>query len=129
MSGETIDLARPDLARLGQEDPPSAVVQQQRRSIREYGTEPIGLPQLGEFLYRVGHVTDVHQVEVPVPGGTIPMAFAPRPYPGGGALYELELYVVVNACAGLAPGLYHYEAETSVGEFLLGSRGSEEGAR
>ena len=38
------------------------------------------------------------------------MDFAPRPYPGGGALYELELYVTANACSGLAPGLYHYDA-------------------
>ena len=37
------------------------------------------------------------------------MDFAARPYPGGGALYELEVYAVVHACAGLAPGLYHYE--------------------
>ena len=39
------------------------------------------------------------------------MAFAPRPYPAGGALYELELYVVVSACAGLEAGLYHYDPE------------------
>jgi SagB-type dehydrogenase family enzyme len=109
MSSETIDLVRPDLARLGDQDPPLAVVQQQRRSIRTYGPQPLSLSQLGEFLYRVGRVTDVHQAEVPVPGGTIPMDFAIRPYPGGGALYELELYVVVQACTGLAPGLYHYE--------------------
>lgn len=36
------------------------------------------------------------------------MEFAFRPYPAGGALYELELYVAVNACADLATGLYHY---------------------
>jgi SagB-type dehydrogenase family enzyme len=38
------------------------------------------------------------------------MDFARRPYPGGGALYELELYLTVNACENLAPGLYHYGA-------------------
>src|SRR5262249_13938030 len=109
MSSEIIDLPRPDLARLADQDPPLVVVQQQRHSIRAYGPEPLSLPQLGEFLYRLGRVTAVHQVEVPVPGGTIPMDFAARPYPGGGALYELEVYVVVHACTGLAPGLYHYE--------------------
>jgi SagB-type dehydrogenase family enzyme len=31
-----------------------------------------------------------------------------RPYPGGGACYELELYLAVNVCEGLLPGLYHY---------------------
>jgi SagB-type dehydrogenase family enzyme len=38
------------------------------------------------------------------------MDFAPRPYPAGGALYELELYAAVNLCANLEPGLYHYDA-------------------
>src|SRR5262249_20256945 len=50
MSSETVELPRPDLARLADQDPPLAVVQQQRRSIRTYGPEPISLPQLGEFL-------------------------------------------------------------------------------
>src|SRR5262249_21367386 len=33
-----------------------------------------------------------------------------RPYPSGGASYELELYLAVNACEGLARGFYHYDA-------------------
>jgi len=28
---------------------------------------------------------------------------------GGGAIHELEIYVAVNRCQGLAPGLYHYD--------------------
>jgi SagB-type dehydrogenase family enzyme len=32
-----------------------------------------------------------------------------RPYPGAGAVYELELYPVVDRCDGLAAGLYHYD--------------------
>ena len=32
-----------------------------------------------------------------------------RPYPGGGAMYELEIYPVVRRCAGVNPGLYHYD--------------------
>src|SRR4029079_12562303 len=32
-----------------------------------------------------------------------------RPYPGGGACYELEIYLAVQACDGLEPGLYHYD--------------------
>ncbi len=32
-----------------------------------------------------------------------------RPYPGGGAVYELELYPLVANVAGLEPGLYHYD--------------------
>lgn len=33
-----------------------------------------------------------------------------RPYPCAGASYELELYLAVNTCDGLARGFYHYDA-------------------
>ena len=33
---------------------------------------------------------------------------ASRPYPGGGALYELEIYAAVDRCEGLGRGLYQY---------------------
>jgi SagB-type dehydrogenase family enzyme len=109
MSADTIDLYRPDLQLLTREDPPLTLVQEQRRSVRAYAAEPLSVRQLGEFLYRVGRVKEVHEVECTAPGGTVQMDFASRPYPGGGALYELELYVAVNACAGLTRGLYHYD--------------------
>ena len=35
---------------------------------------------------------------------------AARPYPSGGASYELELYLAVDTCEGLARGFYHYDA-------------------
>ena len=31
-----------------------------------------------------------------------------RPYPSGGAIHELEVYVIVNRCEGLDRGVYHY---------------------
>jgi SagB-type dehydrogenase family enzyme len=40
----------------------------------------------------------------------MPYAGSTRPYPCGGAAYELELYLTVRRCAGLAPGVYHYDA-------------------
>jgi SagB-type dehydrogenase family enzyme len=36
--------------------------------------------------------------------------YAARPYPAGGAAYELELYLTVHQCDGLARGFYHYDA-------------------
>ncbi len=37
------------------------------------------------------------------------MTVASRPYPSGGALYELEFYAAIAACDGLDRGLYYYE--------------------
>src|SRR6202020_3404413 len=37
-----------------------------------------------------------------------------RPYPSAGPAYELELYLAVNLCEGLARGFYHYDAGAHV---------------
>jgi SagB-type dehydrogenase family enzyme len=108
--GEAQELYRPDLQRLEQDDPPLARVQERRCSLREFDAAcPITDRQLGEFLFRVARVRDRQEVEIPTPHGPVGMDFAARPYPAGGGLYEIEVYVVVQACAGLAPGLYYYE--------------------
>ena len=104
-----ISLHRPDLDQLQRQDPPFARIQERRRSIRQYAAEPITDRQLGEFLYRVARVRECHQMEVATPAGPVSMDFASRPYPAGGSLYELEVYVLVAACRGLEPGLYHYD--------------------
>jgi SagB-type dehydrogenase family enzyme len=110
VAGETHELYRPDLDRLERDDVPLARVQAQRRSIREFDTSrPITSRQLGEFLFRVARVTGYREEEVSTPDGPVRMEFAPRPYPAGGSLYELELYAAVAACANLPPGLYHYD--------------------
>ena len=104
------ELDRPDLARLERDDPPLARVQEQRCSARDFdGERPITPAQLGEFLFRVARVKDCWQAEVATDQGPIRMDFASRPYPSGGALYELEIYAAVNRSAGFEPGLYHYD--------------------
>jgi SagB-type dehydrogenase family enzyme len=108
--GEAHALYRPDLDRLERDDLPLARVQAQRRSMRAFDTmHPITERQLGEFLFRVARVTSYREVEVSTPSGPVRQEFAARPYPAGGGLYELELYAAVQACPGLAPGLYHYD--------------------
>jgi SagB-type dehydrogenase family enzyme len=110
VAGEAYELHRPDLDRLENEDPPLARVQARRRSIREFDrARPITARQLGEFLFRVGRVTGYREEEVLTPQGPARLQFAPRPYPAGGGLYELELYAAIQTCANLAPGLYHYD--------------------
>jgi SagB-type dehydrogenase family enzyme len=104
-----VDLYRPDLERLLREDPPLARLDDLRRVRTPPGAAPIDLRQLGEFLFRAARVRYVCEVRVRTPHGPVPVDFALRPYPGGGALYELELYPVVQGCTGLDPGLYHYD--------------------
>jgi SagB-type dehydrogenase family enzyme len=108
MGSEFVELHQPDLDRLQRDDLPYARVQETRRSIREFGNPPISAKQLGEFLFRIGRVKEITELDVPTPNGSLRMDFALRPYPGGGALYELELYPVVNHCTDLASGMYHY---------------------
>jgi oxazoline/thiazoline dehydrogenase len=111
VAGEAHELYRPDLERLERDDVPLARVQARRRSIREFdATRPITGRQLGEFLFRVARITGYREEEVSTPGGPMRMEFAPRPYPAGGSLYELEVYAAIEACADLPQGLYHYDA-------------------
>jgi SagB-type dehydrogenase family enzyme len=106
---EQLDLYRPDLDHLQRHDPPFALVQERRRSERRYAAEPMTVRQLGEFLFRVAQVTGRQEAEVETPAGSMRMDFATRPYPAGGALYELDVYVIVNVCGGLSTGLYCYD--------------------
>ena len=107
-AGEAVPLARPD--RPGRDDPPLGWVLEHRRSVREFDRDrPVTAGELGEFLYRVNRVTDRRAAEVPTARGPVAAELAARPYPAGGGLYELEVYAAVNACAGLAPGLYYHE--------------------
>jgi SagB-type dehydrogenase family enzyme len=109
-AGATVELYRPDLARLERDDPPLAWVQERRRSARDFDAErPITDRQLGEFLFRVARVKDCWRADAATQHGSIQMDFASRPYPAGGGLYELEFYAAVNRCTNLPAGLYHYE--------------------
>ena len=121
-SAQTVELWRPDPARLERDDPPFARVVEERRSIRQYAAEPITDRQLGEFLFRVARVKDRREWEAATSAGPVRMESASRPYPAGGGLYELEVYAVVQACRGLDPGLYHYAPAAHGLERLAGRR-------
>jgi SagB-type dehydrogenase family enzyme len=101
-SRPVIDLHRPDLAALALTDPPLTEVLERRRSCREHDDAcPISSDQLGEFLYRVARVRRTFV-------GADGQELSDRPYPAGGAVYELEIYPLVVRCTGLSAGLYHY---------------------
>lgn len=67
---------------------------QQRRSIREYQDVAISMADLGQLLWAAQGITH--------PQGL-------RTAPSAGALYPLELYVVVGRVEGLEAGTYHYD--------------------
>jgi len=69
-----------------------------RRSIRDYSTQPLTLPQLSRLLYSAQGLTDP--------------AAGLRAAPSAGALYPLETYTVARRVDGLAPGLYRYVPES-----------------
>jgi SagB-type dehydrogenase family enzyme len=102
--GPAVPLHRPSLDELLTRDPPLTVAIEGRRSVRDYDQEPMTVTQLGEFLYRVARVR-AHFV----PGADGGDEVATRPYPAGGAAYELELYISVRRCAGLPEGIYYYD--------------------
>jgi SagB-type dehydrogenase family enzyme len=82
-------------------DPDLTTVLEERISIRDYADTPITAAQLGEFLYRVARVKEVYS-----DGET--GEFTKRPYPNAGASYEIEFYLTIEQCEGLAPGFYWY---------------------
>jgi len=112
MPGQGIDLYKPDMERLEQEDHPFTLVLEHRRSIREYAANPITDRQLGEFLYRTVRVKELIKSDI--------QDVSRRPYPGGGAIYELEIYVNIHACDHIPGGLYHYCPESHRLEWVCG---------
>ncbi len=106
MSDDIITLYKPDIDQLQQEDLPFTRVLESRKSIHDHADQPITARELGEFLYRTARVR--HVVE-PDPGQFRYHQVSNRPYPSGGAAYDLELYVTVDSCVDVASGIYHYD--------------------
>jgi oxazoline/thiazoline dehydrogenase len=101
---EVIELYKPDLQQLLETDAPLTQILEQRKSERIHGDKPISDKQLGKFLYRCARVKTIAPREH--------IECSDRPYPSGGASYELELYIAVNLCENLPSGLYHYCPQT-----------------
>jgi oxazoline/thiazoline dehydrogenase len=99
--GERILLKRFDPATWFETDAPFGTVLEARRTRREQGEEPMTLDQLAEFLFRSARVAEHHKNEQ----GEVTR----RVYPAGGAIYETEIYPVVDRVEGLPSGLYRYD--------------------
>jgi SagB-type dehydrogenase family enzyme len=121
-----IQLHRPSWDKLCAADPPLTAVIEGRRSMRRHGARPLNVTDLGELLYRTARVRSLIGIEQPAQPGDEPAQpgdepaqpdeekgsgyqLSDRPYPSGGACYELEFYVTAGDCEGLARGVYHYD--------------------
>jgi SagB-type dehydrogenase family enzyme len=70
-----------------------------RRSVREFGGNPVSPDQLASLLWAAQGITARLQ------------GYGLRTAPSAGALYPLELYLAANNVSSIEPGLYHYAVE------------------
>jgi SagB-type dehydrogenase family enzyme len=103
-SARVLELPVPSWDDVADRDMPLTVAMESRRSHRQY-ERPITLGELSEVLYRAARVRDIASL-----GGEHPYVGVDRPYPAGGALGELEIYVVVHRCGSVEPGVYRYDS-------------------
>ena len=68
----------------------------ERRSTRNYSNEPLTLDEVSQLLWAAQGITN---------------ASGFRTAPSAGALYPLEVYIVVSVVEDLTPGIYHYLPE------------------
>jgi len=89
--------------------PPFAKLLRERHSVRDFDDQqPITLAELARFLDTAARVLSEWKSEADSGGPEV--TYSTRPYPSAGSAYELELYLAVSNCEGLARGLYHYDA-------------------
>jgi SagB-type dehydrogenase family enzyme len=103
--GKTIDLSKFSAAR-PEAVSPVAKLLRERHSTRSFDDRrPITLAELSQFLDGTARVLSRSNAKLDLDEG----GHTIRPYPSAGAAYELELYLAVNSCEGLARGFYHYD--------------------
>ena len=89
---------------------PFARLLRERRSTRDFDDQrPITLAELARFLDSAARVLSEWKSTANSESGP-EVTYTTRPYPAAGSAYELELYLAVSNCEGLARGLYHYDA-------------------
>jgi SagB-type dehydrogenase family enzyme len=104
--GKAIDLSKFSAAH-SQALSPIARALRKRGSTRSFDDQrPVTLAELSRFLDGTARVLSRSNTTPGLDDG----GHTVRPYPSAGAAYELELYLAVNLCKGLARGFYHYDA-------------------
>lgn len=100
-SRNRIVLPVPIPAEVARRDPSFDSVLEGRRTIRAAPSDPLTVGMLGEFLFRSARI---QRLDDSTPAGSW------RPFASAAGLNELDLYLNVQCCSGLAAGLYRYDA-------------------
>jgi SagB-type dehydrogenase family enzyme len=109
--GKKIDL-RKFPAVPAEKSSPFATLLRRRHSTRDFDDrQPITLAELSQFLDGTARVQSKWKSRLDLGNGGPIVAYTTRSYPSAGSAYELELYLSVANCEGLARGFYHYDAE------------------
>lgn len=118
MNGRIVPLPQLSIDVIQQRDQTLTTAIENRVSIREYDeNHPITIEQLSELLYRTARVQEIYTQDIEqqeLNKAQFGQDFdwgelTHRPYPCGGAMYELEIYPVIRRCEGIPSGLYHYD--------------------
>jgi SagB-type dehydrogenase family enzyme len=108
--GKKIDLRRFSAAH-PEAISPVAKLLRERHSMRSFdGQRPITVAEISRLLDSTARVLSRSNNKLDLDDG----GHTVRPYPSAGASYELELYLAVDKCEGLARGFYHYDANAHV---------------
>ena len=84
-----------------------------RRSAREYNiNQSLTLDELNTLLYYSAGVKPSADYDTEVR----------RHYPSGGALYPLEMYLLIQRVVGIGPGIYHYNVKKHTLENLTSEK-------
>jgi SagB-type dehydrogenase family enzyme len=112
-SGNAIDLQA--FAARSEETPsPFATLLRERHSTRDFDeAQPITIAELARLLDCTVRVQWKWTSPLDFGDGRVgpEIDYTRRPYPSAGSAYELELYLLVANCDGLARGFYHYDAD------------------
>ncbi len=104
--GFAVLLPRPDVVALTTGGPTLGALQETEHHCPEFSGRPLTAEQIGEFLFRSARIRSVGPAHLP--GGPGHEA-SQRPYFSVACLYELEIYLTVNRCSGIVPGIHHYD--------------------
>ena len=104
-----------DLGKLSPASPetmmPVARLLRARHSTRDFDDRhPITLAELACFLDGAARVQAKWRSSLDFDDDGPMVDYTARPYPSAGSAYELEFYLAVANCDGLARGFYHYDA-------------------